>query len=385
MKKILTSTALVGSLVLLSAGISNAQTAVTGNLAMSYKATSSDLSTAAGKTANSRAFGKESQINLTHTNKLSNGMGLVAGFSLEFDGSDAAPVNVSSATNAGNSLRGVTNENTFIDIIAGNTTITFGADHMQNPDNTVTNLVGVADPDDIISGVAGGTTTLYSAAKNSAYQAYQFGITQTTPIGKFSFGYAPDSTTGQANSDTQGYGTTNAINNYDVDESRMEIGFVGNLGVKDLTVQAFYNKEDNAGRRSRDTVAPTSSDLKGKMLAARYNLGTVALAYERGETTSLTNIENKSNSYGISYAVDKEITVGVNYTKTSTDRTAAKTAIGATSDLAVATADEKIKSVSVGYNLGPIVVGLSYGEVEGYNGTAGIDGKAVRLDTNVKF
>jgi hypothetical protein len=383
MKKILTSTALVGSLVLLSAGISNAQTAVTGNLAMSYKATSSDLGTAAGKTANNRTFGKESQINLTHTNKLSNGMGLVAGFSLEFDGSDAAPANVTSATNAGNSVRGVTNENTFIDIISGNTTITFGADHMQNPDNTVTNLVGVADPDDIISGIAGGTATLYSPGKNSAYQAYQVGITQTTPIGKFSFGYAPDATTGQANSDTQGYGSTNAINNYDVDESRYEIGFVGNLGVKDLTVQAFYNKEDNAGRKSLDGTQ--SSDQKGKMFAARYNLGTVALAYERGETTSLTNIENKSNSYGISYAVNKEITVGANYTKTDSDRTAAKTSVGATTTLAPTTSDEKIKSVSVGYNLGPIVVGLSYGEVDGYNGTAGVDGKAVRLDTNVRF
>ncbi len=252
MKKILTSTALVGSLVLLSAGISNAQTTVTGNLAMSYKATSTDQSTAAAKTGNGRTFGKESQINLTHTNKLSNGMGLVAGFSLEFDGSDAAPANISSSTNAGNSLRGVTNENTYIDIIAGNTTITFGADHMQNPDNTVTNLVGVADPDDIISGIGGYTTTLYSAGKNSAYQAYQFGITQTTPIGKFSIGYAPDANTGQANSDTQGYGSTNAVTNYDVDESRYEIGFVGNLGVKDLTVQAFYNKEDNAGRKSLD-------------------------------------------------------------------------------------------------------------------------------------
>ena len=377
MKKILTSTALVGSLVLLSAGISNAQTTVTGNLAMSYKATSTDQSTPAAKTGNSRTFGKESQINLTHTNKLSNGMGLVAGFSLEFDGSDAAPVNVSSSTNAGNSIRGVTNENTYIDIISGNTTITFGADHMQNPDYTVTNLVGVADPDDIISGIGGNTATLYSAGKNSAYGAYQFGITQTTPIGKFSVAYAPDSTTGQANSDTQGYGTTNAVNNYDADESAYEIGFVGNLGVKDLTVGLFYNKEDNAGRKSFDGTR--SADKEGKMLAARYNLGTVALAYERGETTSTAAVENKSNSFGVSFAASKDITLGANYTKTDTDRTAN------TSTSGPATADEKIKSVSVGYNLGPIVVGLSYGEVDGYNGVSGADGKAVRIDTNVKF
>lgn len=378
MKKILTSTALVGSLVLLSAGISNAQTTVTGNLAMSYKATSTDQSTAAAKAGNNRAFGKESQINLTHTNKLSNGMGLVAGFSLEFDGSDAAPANVSSATNAGNSIRGVTNENTYIDIIAGSTTFTFGADHMQNPDNTVTNLVGVADPDDIISGVGANAATLYSPGKNSAYQAYQFGITQTTPIGKFSIGYAPDSTTGQANSDTQGYGTTNAVTNYDVDESRYEIGFVGNLGIKDLTVQAFLNKEDNAGRRSA-IDGTTGSDQKGRMLAAKYNLGTVAVAYERGETTSLAAIKNKSDSFGASFAATKEITLGANYTKTDSNRTALNSTTGVT------TADEKIKSVSVGYNLGPIVVGLSYGEVEGYNGVNEKDGKAVRIDTNVKF
>ena len=377
MKKILTSTALVGSLVLLSAGISNAQTTVTGNLAMSYKATSTDQSTQAAKAGNNRTFGKESQINLTHTNKLSNGMGLVAGFSLEFDGSDAAPANVSSSTNAANSVRGVTNENTFIDIIAGNTTITFGADHMQNPDNTVTNLVGVADPDDIISGVGGNIATLYSAGKNSAYGAYQFGITQTTPIGKFSIAYAPDSNTGQANSDTQTYGTANAIANYDVDESAYEIGFVGNLGIKDLTVQAFYNKEENAGRKSFDGTR--SADKEGKMLAARYNLGTVALAYERGETTSTAAVENKSNSFGVSFAATKEITLGANYTKTDTDRNAN------TSTSGVATADEKIKSVSVGYNLGPIVVGLSYGEVDGYNGVSGANGKAARIDTNVKF
>ena len=377
MKKILTSTALVGSLVLLGTGISNAQTTVTGNLAMSYKAISTDQSTTAAKAGNQRGFGKESQINLTHTNKLSNGMGLVAGFSLEFDGSDAAPANSGTTGSATNSWRGVSNENTYIDIISGNTTFTFGADHMQNPDNTVTNLVGVADPDDIISGVGANSTTLYSAAKNSAYQAYQFGITQTTPIGKFSIAYAPDATTGSANSDTQGYGSSNAVTNYDVDESRYEIGFVGNLGVKDLTVQAFINKEDNAGRKAIDGT--TSSDLKGRMLAARYNLGTVAVAYERGETTSLANIKNKSNSYGASFAASKEITLGANYTKTDTNRTALNSTSGA------ATADEKIKSVSVGYNLGPIVVGLSYGTVDGYNGVNSADGKAVRIDTNVKF
>ena len=374
MKKILTSSAFVSSLVLSSAGISNAQTTVTGNLAMSYKATSTDLAT---KGANIRTFGKESQINLTHTNKLSNGMGLVAGFSLEFDGSDAMTNNASSSALAVSPWRGVTNENTYIDFISGNTTFTIGADHMQNPDNTVTNLVGLADPDDIISGVGGSTTTLYSPGKNSAYQAYQFGVTQTTSFGKFSVGYAPDSSNGTVNSDTQGFGPGNGVTQYDQEESRYEIGFVGNLGVKDLTVQAFLNKEKNAGRKALDGT--TGGDLQGKMLAARYNFGQAAVAYERAETKALTTQENKSNSFGASYALSKEVTVGANYTKTETNRTAIMSTTAAKS------ADEKIKSVSVGYNLGPIVVGLSAGTVNGYNGISGADGQAIRVDTNVRF
>ena len=379
MKKILTSTALVSSLVLLSAGISNAQTTVTGNLAMSYKATSTDQSTTAAKTGNSRAFGKESQINLTHTNKLSNGMGLVAGFSLEFDGSDSSLQNSTSTSASISPWRGVYNENTYIDLIAGNTTFTFGADHIQNPDNTVTNLTGIADPDDIVSGVGGNASQLYNASKNSAYQAYQFGVQQTIPnFGKVSLAYAPDATTGNANGDTNNYGSGNAVAGYDVDESKYEIGFVGNLGIKDLTIQAFYNKEDNAGRKSYLTSA-NSSDVKGMMLAGRYNLGQVALAYEHAETTTVVNVTNKSNSYGASFAATKDITLGANYTKTDTNRTLENSTSG------VATADEKIKTVTIGYNLGPIVVGLSYGQIDGYNGVSSANGDAIRIDTNVRF
>jgi hypothetical protein len=381
MKKMLTTTALASSLAILGLGVANAQTSITGNLAMSYKATSTDEATATKKTANNRAFGKESQINLATKAKLNNGMDLAAGFSLEFDGSDAHPNNSGTTGTATNSWRGVTNENTYIDFIAGNTTFTFSADHIQNPDNTVTNLTGIVDPDDIVSGVGGGTTTLYSPAKNSPYAAYLFGITQATEFGRFSFAYAPDSTTGNANSDTQTYGTSNAVANYDGDsgnEARYEIGFVGSLGVKDLTLQAFMNKEKNAGRKS-NIDGTTSSDLKGQMLAARYNFGQVALGYEFGKTTSLTNITNKSNSYGVSFAPTKEITLGANYTKTNTDRNANNSTLGAP------TADEKFRTVTVGYNLGPIVVGLSYGQIDGYNGVTQANGQAVRLDTNVRF
>jgi hypothetical protein len=103
--KLLITSALASVLAFASAA--NAQTTVSGNLALSYKALSND--TAAGNIQSGRGFGKESQINLTNKGKLSNGMDYAAGFSLEIEGdTTGAPADWS--------------ENTYIDIICGNTT-----------------------------------------------------------------------------------------------------------------------------------------------------------------------------------------------------------------------------------------------------------------------
>ena len=106
MKNMFTKTALASSLVLLGAGVANAQTTVTGNLFMTYKATSTDQSTAAAKVGNSRQFGKEAQINIQNKGKLNNGMDYAAGFSIELDGNDTLAQNATSSRNSSNSLAG---------------------------------------------------------------------------------------------------------------------------------------------------------------------------------------------------------------------------------------------------------------------------------------
>jgi hypothetical protein len=133
MKNMLTRTALVGSALLLSTTLANAQTTVSGNLTLNFKGISSDQT---GARKGYQYFGKEAQINIANKGKLSNGMDYAAGFSLELDGSDANTTNTAL-------IQGATNENTYIDFIAGNTTITIGADHIQNPDNSMANLVGI--------------------------------------------------------------------------------------------------------------------------------------------------------------------------------------------------------------------------------------------------
>lgn len=356
MKKILTTTALVGSLVISSAGIASAQTTVTGNLTLSYKAHATD--TGAATKESGRFFGKESQINLTNKGKLNNGLDYVAGFSFELDGGDTPAAGLTSTA------AGAFNENTYIDFISGNTTFSIGADHVQNADYTMTNLVGVIDPDDAVNGIAARATT-FIASHNSNYGAYGFSITQKTPIGSFSASYTPDATAASAANDTLNVGTSAAV--YDAGESAYELGFKGDLGVKGLEVGLFYNNKDSGG---------TAADGKGRMYAAKYNMGEVTVAAQRGYTQTWgTGAELDSDSFGIAYAINKDLSIGYTYAKTK-----------ATSAAGVVDPDkEKINQISLGYNLGAIAVGASYATVDNIGNNANEDGKSLVLRAAVNF
>jgi len=367
MKNMLTRTALASSVLLLSVSAASAQTTVSGNLDLVYKAVSSDK--ADGRSY--RYFGKESQINIGNKGKLNNGMDYAAGFSLEFDGAEQNNSQADDTVLPG--LEGAFNENVFIDFISGNTTITFGADHIQNPDKAVTNLVGIMDPDDAASGVTDSKTiegstsykpTAFNTSHNSAYQAYGVGIIQTIPsFGKLSLNYTPDRTSGRANSDTTGINTTsNPVENYDTGQSAYEIGFVGDLGVKGLTVELFHNNSDATNAEA--------SDLEGRMYAIKYNMGQVTVAAQRGETTAVTDVEKTSDSFAVAYAVNPQLSFGLTYAKT---------------DQSNDSDEEKIKQLSVGYNLGPVMAGVSYAQISNLGLVDGVDGKTLALKLSTKF
>ena len=372
MKNIMTKTALTTSLMLLSAGIASAQTTVSGNLALTYKAISNDATTQ--KVNNFRQFGKESQINIANKGKLNNGMDYAAGFSIELDGNDTMSANATAAQSS-NTLAGAFNENVYIDFIMGNTTLTLGADHIQNPDFTITNLTGAFDQDDVVKAIAGQTGQLYSAAKNSAYEAYGIGAIQTVPgIGRLSVNYTPDKTAGAANGDTNGVGTTNVQTLYDAGESAIEIGFRGDAGVKGLALAAFYNKDHSGG---------AVSDASGKMVAASYNFGAFTVAGERAIVEANTGVETKSNSVGIAYAISNLTSVGYNLTKTKSNERAGITSAG--SSTTSRDQEEKIHGLSVAHSLGPVSVALAYGKVDSLRGVTNNDGEAIVFRTNVNF
>jgi hypothetical protein len=292
-------------------------------------------------------------------------MDYAAGFSIEMDGPDAGAT-------------GMFEENVYIDIISGNTTLTFGSDHIQNPDVNPTNIAGFGyvAVDSTRAGVA--TTGLYPKGANSPYSAYGAGVMQKTALGTFSALYVPSNITN--------VGALNDIHNSSnasaaeptttrgTSESGTELGFRGDLGVKGLTALAFINKSDK-----RDTVT-TSGDEKGRRFSVTYVTGPFSIAGDyvktEGTTTGATATAGqigedvKGRSIGLGYAISPNLTASVTRAKADTNATGRA-------------ADEETDILALGYSLGPIAVSAQAKRVDNLAGNAGTDAEvlAVRLST----
>jgi len=344
------TTALVGSMLTLGVSSAVAQTTVSGNLGLSYFATSN--SSTANTAQTFRGFGKESQINISNKGKLSNGMDYVAGFSIEMDGADVS--NTTAVTGA--DLQAQQSENVYIDLISGNTTITIGADHIQNPDVHLANIVGFGYIGADGLGATGAAATHPTHA--SSYSAYGVGVVQALPgIGNVSFNYVPNNAAGQSVNDI-GNGMTKAKTGDG--ESSKEVVFRGSLGVKGLDVLLHKNYADSQ---------LAGFDRGGKTIGARYNFGSFTIAAQDITKENTTSTE-KGRSYGAAYAVNKDLSVG--YTYGSAEKTGS-------------TVDEIVHMVAVGYNLGPVSLQAQYKDVANHANSPSADGSVFGVYLGTKF
>ena len=400
--KLLITTALASSLV---AGSAIAQTTITGSLGVSYKSVQGK-----NQTANGNSFGKESQINVANKGKLNiGGLSYAAGFSLEFDGSDgvysytpggsvsAATTTITSAQEVANSTgTGATStttltttagtfsgsarqngtsgwhlENNYIDIISESTgaTLTVSSDHIQNARGGLANIVG-QHAEDFTGGVNKTTTSLaMDYAGTSVAESFGVGIVQNVgKIGKVSYLYVPNHTSGTSNVTKNGTTQTlgvvtddgDAILGGDDKPNAYEYGFIGNLGVTGLTVKAFRSEEGQ--------IQGNVNKTHGQNLGIRYNydiftVGVNQMKQKVGASTNALRVETKQMEYGLGLAVNKDLSVGLYMNKAKKEG---------------AVADEKTQSIAVGYSLGPVALSAQYGKVENMGG---LDQK----DANVLF
>lgn len=364
MKKILCTTALVGTTVLAGVNISAAQTTITGQLDLTYKSISSDGNTATTGTAQSyRGFGKETQINVANKGNLNvAGLSYAAGFSLEADGGE---------TLAGGSH----SENTYLDIISGNTTLTISADHIMNPDFEITNIAGgKADIDEVAHGIGGASTlaaTHATTTANSGYGAFGFGIMQTIPnIARVAVSYVPSNTSANAVADGQNVAKSASG---DGGNSQYDVMIDGNFGIKGARAFYAYNKAES----ETPGTSTTASDKKGQKYGVSYNFGQITLAASKSDVQSTSNIDADTTSFAIAYAINNNATINIIRAKTSADGTA--------TNARATTLDEKLTGVNIGYNLGPVTLNAWYVDGDNVGGASTGEGKAAMLLATTRF
>ena len=378
--KLLLSSALVGSLAI--AGIASAQTTISGSLDLSYKTISNEGSFTKRTDA---GFGREAQINIQNKGKLSNGLDYAAGFALEFDGkSGTAQSSTSAVASTDDEHRRISRENTYMDIIMGTTTFSVGMDHLNNMSFSSAPRVAQHASTTVASAQLTTGSLDLAAGVDSGGVAYQFypgaatlgnsnsmglGVQQVTPFGTITGQYFPRATAQQASID--GVPTGDIADAY-------ELHFRGDLGVKGLSV--------NLGRNV--VTAPTAGVVnvgesqKGTAMGIGYNLGQVAVGIQQNKTDNNNNVadskvDTKSVEIGATFAATKEISIGVTHVKT--DGT-----FRATSNAPMA-ADEKIKSLTVGYNLGAITMSATAAKLEDARGIAGRDSDIVLVRAGTRF
>jgi len=356
--------------LLASTALSSAQTVVSGNLNIGLKSTSSD-----SKAASNTSMTKESQINLRNTGKLNVGGGsYVAGFSIELDGNDTT-LGPTGTLNTSNDFAGTHFENNYIDLIFGNTLLTFSADHIQPTNVNLTNILG--GPHNVV------TTTESIGGKNNGSPArslagitltgekgdadgFGMGVVQTMPnLGAFSFMYHPRAGS-QILPDTGHTVQSTGAGS----KSSYSVGFRGGFGVKGLDTHLGYNNQD----ANDPGLTTANSDVTFKTFGVRYTAGQITVAGDL--TKSVANITgNKDDvkALGLAYAVDKDLTVGLNYVRSERSNTSS------------VLEGEKVYGLAVGYSLGPVALHITAGNIKSAQGVAGNDGQSVQASLGVAF
>jgi len=390
-KKLLLSTALVGGMISGSSAI--AQTTVSGSLDLHYRAqkVSNGLNSNEG-------LGRETQLNIANKGKLNNGWDYLAGFSLEFDGNQRNPVAgtqdasvykaatqtiasystvISGATSTiaisainvsvtpssdATEANSISNENIYIDFInAGSgTTITVGVDHIQNITGSVVPQVMGNTIDNVAVGMGAKATNTMGA---NPKESIGFGIIQAIPTAGLtaSAWYAPNNGDFGVRDQYNANGAVTGIRN-----SAYELGLTGAnvAGVKGLSLRYFYNKEDKS--------TGALSDIEGRSYGIAYQAGDFGVGAEkhtqnRTGGTATTDADLTVKTYGVTYAASQNVTLGLTQLKTDT----------------VGLVKEKITSLQLGYNLGPVAVIAAYSKGDDVGGVAGVDNTegAIRLST----
>ena len=331
MKKLLLSTALVGALF---SGAALAETKVGGNVESIYRSGSFDR--AADKVTGTAGLGIETNISISSSKALNNGMKLSAGLEIE----------------------NAVNHNAFTTIQSGNVTVGYGLDYGYNGVSygipligegfhDVSANLGASINDDLMS-----ITGMYG---QEVHDAAHFNVTVAAAGGNFGFNFAPSPSQGRAMSVSTDSGG-----------SAYEIGYVG---TPIPNVSVVVNRQ--VGQQTNEAIASVD-DFVVDNLGLTYSMGQFAVGAGQitADNGAASNSDTKQTQYGVTYSTDA-FSIGYAIAKSDKD--------GQTND-------EEHQLLTASYNFGGgLGIEFGYDKVENIGYTAGKDGDAFQLRTLVKF
>jgi len=351
--KLLLTSALVSGLIV-GSDFATAQTTISGDLALHFRSQSYDTNV-----SSKRGIGRESQVNFANKGKLVNGMNYAAGFSLEFDGNTRTHTS-GTQTMTGSEANSISNEGLFIDVeLAPGSTVSLGVDRMVGVTREVPQVMGLID--NVAAGLGSHATNGVGA---NPRESIGLGFIQAIPGAGLtaSINYVPQS---------GDFGSTDAsVNAAGGRNSAYEYGFFGtdSFGVKGLGLSYFTNKE------KKDTAA-SAADLEGTAYTVSYSTPVYTVGYQnhkqnRTTATGTAGTDMKAQQVSATFAATKAVTLGVSHMKNEKSGNAV---------------EEKVTSLQVGYNLGPVALILSGSKADDLANTAGNDAKELAVRLTTKF
>jgi len=331
--KLLISTALVSSLVAAQTA-SFAEAKISGSVEYTYNSTEDTATDSSG------SLGSESTVKFEGSKDADIGT-ITTSFKLE-EAAIEAPV---------------------ISITNGDTTVGVGADFA--PSLSFTNIPLIGDRSGTVGKNIGSAAIETVQGGNKITNAIGFLFAQKFDGGQLSLFATPDEETQQSGSSDSGIDPNAGTKT----GSAYNLVFSGNAGVDGLSIKAGIND------RSKKN---DGNDGSAKAFGISYNFGSLSV----GVNTASVETEDKTasqddvdtDSIGVAYAVNDNLSIGVTYEETD-----------GKIDNTDMVNEEETTMVSIGYNMGGLGLQVSYVEIDNVAGNSASDGDAFQIRTVGKF
>jgi hypothetical protein len=363
-KKLLSSTALVGALLVSGAAL--AEFKVGADVTATYSLGSDKNTSGVGS---GERIGNETNLLLSGSQALSNGWTASYSGRLEFDG----PATTLSSTDT---LGGNPDHEYELKIGTADAYFAFANDGGQSNRTSMTPFVSYPIGSTAVAVSPSAPAFNGDAYLGAVHQSNNIAVGGKIGSGNIVLRYAP-STTGiegndvdPINADTASYlGATDVYKG-----SGYLLAYNGKFGPVGLNLG--YTVEQVAD----ESATTANDDAKEKRIGLVYNIGAVKLGgdyitFTSGEAAGAK--DHKTHILGAAYAVDPKLTIGAYYQKTTDEADAATTA-----------QDEELKMISIGYNLGAASIALSVIDIEGLDAPAAsakADYQGLMITTKVGF